>query len=70
MNKQTPMNHRPTDELVALNAAHHIQPFANGAVTKGAGSRVMTRAEGVYMYDSEGHKILDGMAGLWCVKIG
>jgi putrescine aminotransferase len=64
------MNHRPTAELVALNAAHHIQPFANGAVTKGVGSRVITRAEGVYLFDSEGKRILDGMAGLWCVNIG
>ncbi len=70
MNKQAPMNHRPTEELVALNAAHHIQPFANGAVTKTTGSRVITRAEGVYLYDSEGARILDGMAGLWCVNIG
>jgi putrescine---pyruvate transaminase len=28
------------------------------------------RADGVYLWDSEGEKILDGMAGLWCVAIG
>ena len=70
MNKKTPLNHRPTEELIALNAAHHIQPFANGDVTKKTGSRVIVRAEGIYLYDSEGNRILDGMAGLWCVNIG
>jgi putrescine aminotransferase len=32
--------------------------------------RVITRAEGVYLWDSEGKKILDGMSGLWCVQVG
>ena len=31
---------------------------------------MITRAEGVYLFDSEGHKMLDGMAGLWCVNVG
>jgi putrescine aminotransferase len=68
MNKIT--NHLPTAELQALDAAHHMHPFtANGELAK-KGVRVMTRAEGVWLTDSEGHRILDGMAGLWCVNIG
>lgn len=70
MNDLSPLNHRPTDELVALNAAHHIQPFADGKVTKTTGSRVIVKAEGCYLTDSDGNRILDGMAGLWCVNIG
>ena len=34
------------------------------------GARVITRAKGVYLTDSEGEEILDAMAGLWCVNIG
>jgi len=34
------------------------------------GARIITRADGVYIYDSEGRQILDGMAGLWCVNLG
>ncbi|MFM7434090.1 MAG: aspartate aminotransferase family protein, partial [Gammaproteobacteria bacterium] len=30
----------------------------------------ITRADGVYLYDSEGNRILDGMSGLWCVALG
>lgn len=33
-------------------------------------AHVITHAEGVYLYDSEGHRLLDGMAGLWCVNVG
>ena len=63
-------NHMPTAELQALDAAHHVHPFsANTALAK-EGSRVITRASGVTLTDSDGNQILDGMAGLWCVNIG
>ena len=63
-------NHLPTAELQRLDSAHHMHPFtdANGLAEKGA--RVITRGEGVWLTDSEGHRIIDGMAGLWCVNIG
>ena len=32
--------------------------------------RVITRADGVYLWDSEGNKIIDAMSGLWCVQVG
>jgi putrescine aminotransferase len=63
-------NHLPTSELQALDSAHHMHPFtASGELAK-KGARIITRAKGVYLHDSEGNKILDGMAGLWCVNIG
>jgi putrescine aminotransferase len=63
-------NHLPTAELQALDAAHHMHPFtANGGLAQ-KGARVITRAKGVTLTDSEGHEILDAMAGLWCVNIG
>ena len=34
------------------------------------GARIITHADGCYIHDSEGHRILDGMAGLWCVNLG
>ncbi len=63
-------NHMPTAELQALDAAHHIHPFSHQAKLAKKGARVITRAEGVYLTDSEGETILDGMAGLWCVNVG
>ncbi len=54
----------------ALDAAHHIHPFSDTAALNKEGVRVITRADGVYLWDSEGQKMLDGMSGLWCVQIG
>ncbi|EPX83375.1 aspartate aminotransferase family protein [Salipiger mucosus] len=60
----------PTAELQALDAAHHLHPFTHGAGLRDKGARVITRAEGVWLTDSEGERILDAMAGLWCVNVG
>lgn len=53
-----------------LDAAHHIHPFTDTAALNAEGVRVITRAKGVYLWDSEGNRIIDGMAGLWCVQLG
>jgi hypothetical protein len=63
-------NHLPTAELQKLDAAHHLHPFTDKAALAAKGARVITRGEGVWLTDSEGHRIIDGMAGLWCVNIG
>jgi len=63
-------NHMPTAELQALDAAHHMHPFTTDKDLAKKGVRIITRAEGVMLTDSEGHEILDGMAGLWCVSLG
>lgn len=63
-------NHMPTAELQALDAAHHMHPFTTNSELADKGARIITRAKGVYLTDSEGNQILDGMAGLWCVNIG
>lgn len=68
MNKIT--NHLPTAELQALDAAHHMHPFSSGDEIRAKGARVITRASGVFLTDSDGNEILDGMAGLWCVNVG
>jgi putrescine aminotransferase len=59
-----------TAEWQALDAAHYLHPFTDHKSLAARGTRVITRAEGVYLHDSEGHRILDGMSGLWCVALG
>ena len=63
-------NHLPTADLQAINAAHHMHPFSTGDQIREKGARIITGARGVWLKDSEGEHILDGMAGLWCVNIG
>jgi putrescine aminotransferase len=59
-----------TAEWQALDAAHYLHPFTDHKSLAARGTRVITRAEGVYLHDSEGHRVLDGMSGLWCVALG
>src|SRR4051794_15623159 len=54
----------------ALDARHHLHPFTTHRELAEKGARIITRAEGCYVWDSEGNRLLDGMAGLWCVQVG
>jgi len=61
---------RTTAEWRGMDAAHHVHPFSDPELIATRGIRVITRGEGVYVWDSDGNRILDGMAGLWCVNVG
>ncbi|MEM6974624.1 MAG: aspartate aminotransferase family protein [Pseudomonadota bacterium] len=63
-------NLRPTADYQAMDAAHHWHPFTDTAELNAKGSRVIVSADGCWLSDSEGNRILDGMAGLWCVAVG
>jgi len=49
---------------------HYLHPFTDHKDLGNKGTRIITHAEGVYIRDSDGQQILDGMAGLWCVNLG
>ena len=53
-----------------LDRQHYLHPFTDFKNLHAKGSRVIVRAEGCYLYDSDGERMLDGMAGLWCVNVG
>lgn len=55
---------------IEQDSAHCLHPFTNFKALNDKGSRIIKRAEGVYIYDEDDNKILDGMAGLWCVNMG
>jgi putrescine aminotransferase len=59
-----------TKHWQALDAAHHVHPFTDTVALNKEGVRIITRAKGIYLWDSEGKKIIDGMSGLWCVQVG
>ncbi|WP_319772751.1 aspartate aminotransferase family protein [Breoghania sp.] len=60
----------PTRALQEADAAHHLHPFSEHRTLNAEGSRVIVAAEGVWLTDSDGNRIMDGMAGLWCTQIG
>ncbi|TWC32808.1 putrescine aminotransferase [Pseudomonas sp. SJZ079] len=59
-----------TREWQTMSREHHLAPFSDYKQLAEVGPRIITNAEGVYLWDSEGNKILDGMAGLWCMAVG
>ena len=63
-------NAYPTAHYRALDAAHHIHPFSDTRALNLEGTRIIVKGEGVWLTDSDGNRIMDGMAGLWCVNIG
>jgi len=65
-----PSTHNQTKHWQALDAAHHIHPFTETAALNKKGVRVITKAKGIHIWDSEGNRLIDGMSGLWCVNVG
>ncbi|MBK9236677.1 MAG: aspartate aminotransferase family protein [Rhodoferax sp.] len=59
-----------TARIQTLDSAHFLHPFTDFKDLSAKGARVMTRGEGIYVWDSEGVKVLDAMSGLWCVNVG
>lgn len=59
-----------TKLIQSLDSAHFLHPFTDFKDLNERGARVMTRAEGIYVWDSEGNRVLDAMSGLWCVNVG
>jgi putrescine aminotransferase len=61
---------RTTAQWQAADAAHFLHPFTDFKALSAKGARIITRADNIYLWDSEGRKILDAMSGLWCVNVG
>ncbi|MCB1841677.1 MAG: aminotransferase class III-fold pyridoxal phosphate-dependent enzyme, partial [Halioglobus sp.] len=57
-------------QLRGLDRAHYLHPFTDLARYAQDGGRVISRAEHVYIYDTDGKRMLDGMSGLWCCNLG
>ncbi|MDK6768497.1 aspartate aminotransferase family protein, partial [Klebsiella aerogenes] len=59
---------RSTSDYQHSDAAHHIHAFLDQKALNAEGARVMVRGEGLYLWDNDGNKYLDGMSGLWCTQ--
>jgi putrescine aminotransferase len=59
-----------TSHIQALDSAHFLHPFTDFKDLNARGARVMTEAKDIYVWDSEGNRVLDAMSGLWCVNVG
>jgi putrescine---pyruvate transaminase len=57
-------------DLQRRDREHHFHPFTDFRALGERGTRVIVRGEGVYVWDHQGHQLLDGMSGLWNVNVG
>lgn len=61
---------RSREDWQELDKNHYLHPFTDHKDLHKRRSQIITRADGVYIYDADDKKILDGMSGLWCVNAG
>ena len=64
------VENRSRSEWEDLDRDHYLHPFTDHKDLSAKKSRIITRADGVYIYDADDNQILDGMSGLWCVNAG
>lgn len=57
-------------ELREQDQKFYIHPFTNHPSMHAAGTSIVTSGEGCFVFDEQGRKLLDGLAGLWCVNVG
>lgn len=62
--------HNDAINLKELDRSHHFHPFTDLRDYAASGGRIVNRAEHIYIYDTDGNKLLDGMSGLWCCNLG
>lgn len=47
-----------------------IHPYTNLDVFRTSGPMILERGEGIHVWDADGRKYIEGMAGLWCTSLG
>jgi len=54
----------------ARDIANHLHPYTNLAAHAESGPHIFNRGEGIYVFDDEGKKYIEGLSGLWCASLG
>ncbi len=61
---------RSTNEWQQADLDNYLHPFTDHKALREEKAAIIVRGEGVYVWDNDGNKYLDGLAGLACVNIG
>jgi len=64
------MQTHTTETLQELDRSRHLHPFTDFAAYAKSGGKIISHAEGIYIFDTDGTKLMDGMSGLWCTNLG
>lgn len=57
-------------DLEALDLKRLFHPNTNLAAFHASGPMVLSRGEGIFVWDNHGKRYIEGMAGLWCTSLG
>jgi 4-aminobutyrate---pyruvate transaminase len=60
----------PLSNLAARDVETLVHPYINLAAFRETGPLIIEKAQGIYVYDTEGKPYIEGMAGLWCTALG
>jgi 4-aminobutyrate--pyruvate transaminase len=60
----------PLSNLAARDVETLVHPYINLASFRETGPLIIERAQGIYVYDTDGKAYIEGMAGLWCTALG
>src|SRR5438093_1410914 len=64
------MNETALSQLQEADRLYHLHPFTNHVEMHAQGTHLIVSGEGCYLTDGTGRRLLDGLAGLWCVNAG
>jgi 4-aminobutyrate--pyruvate transaminase len=59
-----------TSPAKTRDSAHYLHAFTNAKANEEQGPLVITRGDGVFVYDEDGNEYLEGFSGLWCASLG
>ena len=54
----------------ARDVAFQLHPYTNLAKHETDGPLIISRGQGVRVWDNSGKEYIEGLAGLWCVSLG
>jgi len=58
------------ESLASRDIASALHPMTNLSLHQERGPLIIDRGEGIYVWDIDGNKIMEGLAGLWCTSLG
>lgn len=63
------MTLRP-NSIEARDVVHVMHPYTNAAAHERDGGMVMSHGEGIYVFDTDGNRYIEGLGGLFCASLG
>ena len=58
------------EELKGENARHLLHPMTHPGTVREAPPDIIVRGDGSWIWDVDGHRLIDAVGGLWCANLG